>query len=220
MVAGTHDDLAAILDGTASNALRIAVLCVGAKGFWEPEAKGVKDARNALADKNTTVEWMVPPASSEGLLNAATFTPVIRNLIAKGYDGICLPIYDAALVPVINEAVEAGITVSTFNAEPTNLREMVSSVSTHTVKLIGVSQKLAASATQSGHSTEHINATINTISSALEIGVLISGVQKNVTIASEKTGKGVEEAGRNVEIAKKSKILSRKSTGLLKSTTP
>ncbi|MDP3177897.1 MAG: methyl-accepting chemotaxis protein, partial [Spirochaetaceae bacterium] len=166
--AGARRALAPVSEARPAHPLRIAALCMGSSGFWAPVAEGARDAGRALASRGVEVEFIVPKASGSDFLSAETYAPVVRDLVAKKIDGIALPIFDPKLVPVVNQAVRAGVVVASFNAEPTNLREMVTAVRAHARRLIELSQELAASATQSGQSTQRIDATIGKISDALQ----------------------------------------------------
>jgi len=166
--AGVRRILAAASEARPARPLRIAALCMGSTGFWAPVAEGVRDAGRALASRGVEVEFIVPKAAGSDFLSAETYAPVLRDLVARKFDGIALPIFDSKLVPAVNEAVRAGVVVASFNAEPTNLREMVAAVTEHARRLIELSQELAASATQSGQSTQRIDATIGKISDALQ----------------------------------------------------
>jgi methyl-accepting chemotaxis protein len=168
LAAGKGLALASISEARPNRPLRIAVMSMSATGFWAPVVEGVHAAGKALADRNVRVEYLTPESAGTNLLSATTCAPMIRDLVSKGYDGIALPIFDSKLVHVVNEAVRAGVVVVSFNAEPTNLREMVSAVSSHARRLIDMSQELAASATQTGQSTQRIDATIGKISDALQ----------------------------------------------------
>jgi methyl-accepting chemotaxis protein len=190
--------------------IKIAVLCVSENGFWTPVAQGAKAAGLDLADKNVQVDLIIPEASKDGILSAGTYAPVIERLIAQKYHGISLPVFDRSLIPVINRAVAAGLTVATFNSEPLSLREMVVSISNHATKLIDMSQELAASATESGRSNERINATMEKISQTLqnqlkevdqtssEIDTLVSSVEEINTAAAA----SADSAKRMAEVSK------------------
>ncbi len=190
--------------------IKIAVLCVSENGFWTPVAQGAKAAGMDLADRNVQVDLIIPEASKDGILSAATYAPVIEKLVAQQYHGISLPIFDRSLIPVINRAVQLGLTVVTFNSEPVSLREMVVSISNHATKLIDMSQELAASATESGRSNERINATMEKISQTLqnqlkevdqtasEIDTLVSSVEEINSAAAS----SADSAKRMAEVSK------------------
>jgi len=187
-----------------SNRIRIAVLCILEDGFWAPVKQGALAAKAELEKRNVSVEWIIPHTSSDGIFSASTFAPVIRELVAKGYDGIALPIFDRALVPVVNEAVAAGVTVATFNSEPTSLRELVASVAEHAGRFMSLSEELAASATQSGQSTERISVTMERITSAIrgEVNeVTRTGSELNTLITN--IAKVNEAAAASAESARK-----------------
>jgi methyl-accepting chemotaxis protein len=190
--------------------IKIAVLCLGGEGFWAPVRAGARDAGALLEKRNVLVEWMMPKAPPDGTSEIEVFSTALRDLAARKYDGIALPLFDRALVPVVNEIVASGIAVVAFNSEPTSLREMVSSVSVQAARLIALSQELAASATESGQSTERISATMERISSALrlEMGdVSKTGEDLGTLIAN--IGRVNQSAGESAQTARQVAKASR-----------
>ena len=169
-------------DGKRSEfqAKRIAVVCMSGEKFWTPVHKGVLEAKRELEGYGAQVEWFVPPQTQA--LNptaASTYAPIIERLIDGKWDGIAIPIFDRNLVPLLNRAVQDGITVVTYNSEPTSLREMIMAVSMHTGDLLALSQELAASAEESGQSTASIAATIGKITSSLRSQASETGKTKD-----------------------------------------
>jgi methyl-accepting chemotaxis protein len=148
--------------------IRIAVVCTSGEGFWRPTRKGVMDARDEIERLGAEVEWITPPPALENDRSASTFAPIIERLVREGWQGIAIPVFDRGLIPSVNEAVRAGVTVGTFNSEPVSLREMVSAVKDQADSLIDLSQELAASAEESGRSTRRIGVTMDKIGESVE----------------------------------------------------
>jgi len=166
-----RSNLASILESKTKaepETIRIAVVCTSGSGFWEPVRQGALDAKKELAARGAVVEWVTPPPELENNHSASVFSPIVERLIAEGYKGIAIPIFERGIIPCLNKAVRAGLVVGTFNSEPVSLREMVSAVRTHTESLIGLSQELAASAEESGRSTERIGETMDKIGAGID----------------------------------------------------
>ncbi len=75
--------------------------------------------------------------------------PVIERLIKEQYDGFATTVFDRKLIPLINDAVDRGIVVSTYNTEPTSFREMMNMVVTHVEELASHSKDVAQAADDS-----------------------------------------------------------------------
>jgi methyl-accepting chemotaxis protein len=139
--------------------LRIAAITPGGQGFWAPVAQGAADAGADLAPYGVEVGCFAPPPERMGNLSAETYAPLLRSLVAEGWNAVALPVFDRAMIPALKEAVEAGVAIATLNSEPVSLRESLSSAMRHTETLISVSARLAASAELSGRSSVAIERT-------------------------------------------------------------
>jgi methyl-accepting chemotaxis protein len=148
--------------------IRIAVVCTSGEGFWKPLRQGVMDAKEELKPFGAEVEWVTPSSGHGNDRSASTFASIVERLVAEGWQGIAIPVFDRALIPEVNKAVSAGVAVGTFNSEPVSLREMVLAVKNHSDSLIGLSQELAASAEESGQSTQRIGETMDKIGASIE----------------------------------------------------
>jgi ribose transport system substrate-binding protein len=93
--------------------LRIAVLGLESSPFWIPVKAGVARARAELADRNTTVDWIVPGEQH----TADVFGRAIDAAVTKQYDAIATIAGDAGVAAYIDRAVQAGIPVATYNSE-------------------------------------------------------------------------------------------------------
>jgi diguanylate cyclase (GGDEF)-like protein len=113
--------------GVAGRHIRIAVLGVHDTPFWEPVQAGVQAAGRELARCNASVEWIVPETYDE--FDVGVRGPAIDALAAEGYDALATPLYDLALVPYLNRAVDRGLVVATFNSEASSLQGLVATLS-------------------------------------------------------------------------------------------
>jgi methyl-accepting chemotaxis protein len=145
--------------------LKIAVLGQELSAFWIPVKSGVMNAAQKLRGFNTTVEWVVADrAVKEKDVSAVVFGEVFERLIREGFDGIATVLYDHAMIPLINRAVDQGIPVITLNSEPISLRSMVGTITEQAFKLMGMSEQLSAATVEASTATSHINAKMADIS--------------------------------------------------------
>lgn len=93
--------------------LKIAVLGLENNPFWIPVKEGAMAAAAELAPFNVTVDWIVPGESHV----SGQFSGGIEAAVAQEYDAIATIAGDAGIVPFIDNAVDAGIPVATFNSE-------------------------------------------------------------------------------------------------------
>jgi ABC-type sugar transport system substrate-binding protein len=75
-------------------------------------ADGIKWAKDVLSDRNCTVDYYGLPE-----FNAVAEEEVMRNCITLGYNGVTIFGFSEVLQPVIQEAVDAGIVVTTWNTD-------------------------------------------------------------------------------------------------------
>lgn len=149
--------------------IRIAAVIPSSTGFWAEVYRGAVDAGKELSDRDVELRIVVMPKESSNDQSASAYAPVVERLCSEGWAAIALPLFDRALVPVLNGIIAKGVVVATFNAEPVSLREMVTSAIRHTESLIAVSAELAASSEESGQSTLQIASTIGKIGDSLKI---------------------------------------------------
>ncbi|MDA8425092.1 MAG: substrate-binding domain-containing protein [Treponema sp.] len=171
---------------------RIAVVLPDTAGFWAPMRQGIMDAKKDLEGFGVEVQLFTPPSEAGSDRSAAVYAPLVEKLGSEGWHGLAVPIFDRALVAVVNRVIRKGITVATLNSEPVSLRETVGSTARHAETLITVAAELAASAEESGQSTVRISSTMG------KIGESLRGQTKEV----ERTGK---ELGALVESIAKAK---------------
>lgn len=100
-------------DQKADTKIRIAVLGLENNPFWIPVKEGCFDAAEELEPLNCEVDWINAGAQH----TTDVFSKAIEAAVAQEYDAIATIAGDSGVVPYINDAVEAGIPVATFNSE-------------------------------------------------------------------------------------------------------
>ena len=114
--------------GVSGRHLRIAILGLDDTPFWAPVRNGALAARQELAARNASVEWIVPEGDRQDF-SVAVRGPAVDALVCEGYDAIATVVYDLALVPYLNRAVDRGVVVATFNSEASTLQGLVATLS-------------------------------------------------------------------------------------------
>ena len=143
----------------ATRPVRLAMLTPAAGGspFWASHVHlGATRAHDDLRGFNGSVEWVLPPDQ-----NIETWGDIIDGLVQKGFDGICMPVFDTALIATINRVVAAGTPVATFNGESTSLRGLMVHLVERADVLLEVSDQLSGSAQSSGEATRQISQNIS-----------------------------------------------------------
>lgn len=112
-------------------------------------------ANEKLRQYNGSAEWIVPlfENKSEELKIQQN---IIKDLVEEGYHAISTMIFEDQLIPFINRIIADGISVATYNSEPTSLRSLIVNISLRAKALNNVSQELEAIAKQTTDSTEQI----------------------------------------------------------------
>jgi methyl-accepting chemotaxis protein len=83
--------------------------------FWKTIQQGALYAKKELLHKNTNVEIMISSESKNWTEGRKIFTRMINKCIEEHVDGICHLGGDEEMIPVLDKAVESGITVITYN---------------------------------------------------------------------------------------------------------
>lgn len=100
------------VDQVADKEIRIAAIALELNEFSLLVVDGVKWAQQVLADRNCTVDYQALTK-----FDAVALEELIRNCITMQYDAICTFGMSEDLQPVIQEAVDAGIIVCTWNTD-------------------------------------------------------------------------------------------------------
>lgn len=119
---GAVDALVVELNKTSNDGkMKLSFMPKELIGFWERTIDGAKDAFNELKVVSTTVA----PADGEDDVRAAEQVDFVQERIDQGYSGIGIASLNDALVPAIDAAVDAGMTIITFDSdEPTSKRQL------------------------------------------------------------------------------------------------
>lgn len=133
------------------------------EGFWEQVYAGIMKAKELLSGRSAEVLIEFSGAGKDLDWRAETFIPIIRRMIDRGCRAVAVPLFDPGFVPFINELSEQGIAVAAFNAEPSGLRSMMSTIRNHAAHLCTESDDLAAGAIESSQAAGQISATMKTI---------------------------------------------------------
>ncbi|HIE52133.1 MAG TPA: ABC transporter substrate-binding protein [Armatimonadetes bacterium] len=90
--------------------IRLRIVTNGLSPFWDPMAVGMERAAKKYG---VEAEWAGPPDSQ-----VATQRRIIENFAAQEIDGMAISVIEAApTTPVINELLESGIVVITFDSD-------------------------------------------------------------------------------------------------------
>ena len=113
--------------GPSRRHLRIAVLGLDDVDFWAEVKAGALAAAEELKGCNATVEWIVPETNRT--FDVSVRGPAVEDLVRQGYDALATVIYDSALVPYLNRAIDHGVAVATLNTESSSLQGLVATLS-------------------------------------------------------------------------------------------
>ncbi len=208
--------------------IKIGFLCVGSENFWEPIRQGFIDAASLLLERGAQVEWISTPVGADGQRKASVFAPAINSLLEKGFDAIAVPLFNRDLIPFINEAVDRGVVVATYNSDPVSLREMIASATTHSNHLLKISQDLVSDAEQADHAAKRIDGTMETLISGFDANTReaartkeeLDSLATNIGKVEAAAGKSAKAACRMAEESKtafNAIIKTRESVSALKS---
>lgn len=214
--AATQERRARPLQQMPNRPLRIIVLGREDITFFDPVRQGALAAAEELKSCDTRVEWVEPESARQNRnYGAAEYGPAIEAYMAMKYDGIVVPVYDKALVPFINRAIDAGIPVATYNSEPSSLRGLLDHLNFQAQQLRNISLDLAQSAAVSGEQASQINESIGAMTQALSLEVQaaveaidntaqIAAAIKNISLGAQEQSRAansVSEAVKNISEA-------------------
>ncbi len=142
---------------------RFAVLMPQVTGFFASLVEGINGAAKKLEEFNVSVEVIDLYSGAENFGNAKAYNPAIQKLVKERYDGFATSILDKNIISELNRAVESGLIVTTFNAEPTIFREIIINIIENINQLASLSQNLAAAAEESSRANKQIGTAITGI---------------------------------------------------------
>jgi methyl-accepting chemotaxis protein len=158
--------LATPVKNTSSRTLKVAAILPDDTVFWKPVADGARNAVETLRKSGVEGRAFVPEAFRKNPFSSEVFVSAVQQLVREGFQAISLPIFDKGLVPFLNEMIDKGIAIATFNAEPASFRGMVEAVAKHAQDLFKFSMDLATGSHESSQATSQISATMKTIFSS------------------------------------------------------
>jgi methyl-accepting chemotaxis protein len=199
------DRLVKPMDAPAGKRLKIAFIGKEDNEFRKVIKSGVLAAAEKLKPMGVTTDWITPnPGGGSGKtdMTVVTFGPLVKSVIRKKYDGFAVPVVDSRLVPYLNEAVEAGIPVITYNSEPFGLRSLVYTITQQADRLLGLSEDLASSAQQVNATTNQINRTMGQIAAGAstqnaqvrETETVLEGLLTGIDKVSREAGESAASA--------------------------
>ena len=196
--------LAKPVDITQAANFKIAVILPDDTVFWRPVAQGAQAAMETLARRGVQGRAFVPEAFRAGDRSFEAYAAAVRSLLEEGHRGIALPIMHVELVPLLNEAVDNGVAVATFNAEPQSFRGMVGDVARHAQNLLRFSMDLATTAHEASRTTTQVNGSITSISRGTkEQGARLSTTKTAMDSLGSHIDRIAHEAGESSAAAQK-----------------
>lgn len=181
-----RSDLAIPEPNKSGSRYRFALIMPLSTGFFEGLGRGAAAAKKTLAEYGVEVEVIDAFHEWADFGSASIFNPIIERFVREGYDGFATVVVDPPIVYSINDAVAAGLTVTTFNTEPSSFREIVLNMINNVENLADNSQSLAAAAEQSARATAQIGSSIDGIKEYIH-------EQKNRIAASDTELKGLNQ---------------------------
>lgn len=156
-------ELAVPVPNRSGKKYRFGLIMPLSTGFFEGLGRGAQAAKETLSGYGVTIEILDVFKNWDTFGSATLFAPAIDRFIREKADGFATVAVDPAVVLSINKAVAAGLSVTTFNTEPSNFREIVVSIVNNVASLSRDSMDLAAAAEESSRTNEQIGVAINGI---------------------------------------------------------
>jgi len=163
-----QSQLAIPVQNKSGKRYKLALIMPLSTGFFEGLGRGAADAKKKLASYNVQVEILDVFQDWGNFGSAELFAPAIKRFTQEKYNGIATVVVDPKLVSSINQAVESGVFISTFNTEPSNFREIILSIIQNGEYLVLDSQNLATSAEESSRTHTQIEKSIQGIQTDIQ----------------------------------------------------
>ncbi|MBN2736141.1 MAG: substrate-binding domain-containing protein [Spirochaetales bacterium] len=191
--------------------------------FWKAVADGAFEAQKTLKSYNVEVIIVVPQVLRNGDRSAIAFVPVIESLILKGIQALALPVFDQVVVEYLNDVINRGIAIATFNSEPISFRGLVESVADNSKNLYASSDtisekvdKASIGATAISYTMKKIQLrTKEQIKSLSETEDNIQQLFKQLAIIIEDSQKSSLSAQFNSETAREGHMIVEKTNASL-----
>lgn len=158
-----RDALVKPVEHKSRTAWDLGIVLPTAISFFVMGTKGANAAKKELEAMGCKVEIRDGFDGWENFGSCEAMEPHVRSLMNRKVHGYATAVFDRNLTPVVNEAVESGIQVTTYNSEPLNMREIILNVSENIQTLQGNSADLASSAEESSRANSQIVKVMNHI---------------------------------------------------------
>ncbi len=216
--ADSADRLAKPVDQKPRKQLRIGVLGCENSPFWTPVKEGALRAAALLRKSNTIVEWIIPQGDSINKdLSGEVYGPMLDELVEKRYDGIVVVSVDKDLIPHINQAVQAGIPVTTVNSEPISLRSLIQTIHDQSGELLKQSSDLDSSAEMVRQATDQIGSAMGQVArGAQDQNDQVSRTQQSLEKLVADIGQVRDEASASASAAKETGSSLERGTDVVK----
>ncbi len=148
---------------------RIRILVSGDERYpiYMQIKQGVLEAKRELESYNAVVDWIAPKQyliPNGPILDNDKMIEFLKENMAKNYNALALMVNYTELVPYLNDLVEKGVPVSSFNSEPLGLRGLVSGVNQNVQELLNISEILNNSSNETNSAMQEITSAIIEIS--------------------------------------------------------
>jgi methyl-accepting chemotaxis protein/ABC-type sugar transport system substrate-binding protein len=163
-----YSEFAVPVERKSKQPYKLGLIIPDDKNVFALNKQGGEDAARKLAFKKVKVDIVLAFKGYDVFGQVEVVGPVIQRMVKEGYHGIATCVFDARIVPEINKAVDAGVPVTTYIAEPLNFRELILNVAENIETLGDRSQDLAASAEESARANSQITKSITKIQSGIE----------------------------------------------------
>lgn len=148
--------------------IRLLMLHPMDTSFWPIVQRGIDLAIERFEKINVSVDVVTPELSDETpFYNVDLYGPCLASAKENGYDGVVTVVPDKEMIPLINDLVESGIPVVTFNSEPASLRALIYTIVTQARQLQDISQMMQKETEQVSSATSEINKAMNAITQRL-----------------------------------------------------
>jgi len=158
-----RDALVKPVEHKSKTAWDLGIVLPTAISFFVMGTKGAKAAKEKLESMGCKVEIRDAFDGWENFGAREAMEPHLRSLMDRKVHGFATAVFDRNVTPVVNEAIKAGIQVTTYNSEPLNMREIILNVSENIQTLQGNSADLASSAEESARANSQIVKVMNHI---------------------------------------------------------
>ncbi|MBN1797686.1 MAG: substrate-binding domain-containing protein [Spirochaetales bacterium] len=163
-----YSEFAVPVERKSNKPLKLGLIIPDDYNVFALNKQGGEDAARKLAFKNVKVDIVKAFKGYDIFGQVEVIAPAIQKMVKEGYHGIATCVFDPRIVPEINKAVDAGVPVTTYIAEPLNLRELILNIADNIDILTNESQDLATAADESDRANTQITSAITKIQSGIE----------------------------------------------------